>query len=194
MANNLHFDFLAPLYERVIRPPDPQRLIELLDLPAAGWMLDAGGGTGRVAAHLCPLVDRLVIGDLSLPMAQQAGLKGCIMPSQMRVERLPFTDGFFQRILVVDAFHHFGDQPGAVSELVRVLAPGGTLVFEEPDIRRLGVKLIALGELLALMGSRFRDPVDMQAMIAARGVETRIVEEDSTAWILAKKPTRRNIS
>lgn len=192
MANNIHFDFLAPLYERFIRPPDADRLKSLLDLPASGWMLDAGGGTGRAAALLCPLVDRLVVGDLSFPMAQQAGRKGCILPAQVRVERLPFEDGRFTRILVVDAFHHFSDQPGALRELARVLAPGGRLLIEEPDIRRFGVKLIALAERLALMGSRFRSPEEMRVMAAALGLDARVELDGPTAWITAQKPLNRS--
>ena len=187
MANNIHFDFLAPLYERFIRPPDATRLSELLELPGNGWMLDAGGGTGRVASLLCPLVERLVISDLSFPMTQQARVKGCVLPTQARVERLPFVDGRFDRILVVDAFHHFGDQPGALGELVRVLAPGGRLVIEEPDIRRFAVKLIALAELLALMNSRFRSPAQMRAMVAAHGLDARVEIDGPTAWIIATK-------
>jgi ubiquinone/menaquinone biosynthesis C-methylase UbiE len=115
MATNRHFDFLAPLYDRLIRPPDPEQIRALLDLPASGWVLDAGGGTGRVSALLCPLVERLVVCDLSFAMLSQShnkreGEQGhCIVPSQARVERLPFPDGCFSRILVVDAFHHFGD-------------------------------------------------------------------------------------
>ncbi|MBN1371311.1 MAG: class I SAM-dependent methyltransferase [Anaerolineaceae bacterium] len=188
MANNIHFDFLAPLYERFIRPPDAARLSGLLELPGDGWMLDAGGGTGRVASLLCPLVERLVISDLSFPMAQQASGKGCVLPTQARVERLPFADDRFDRILVVDAFHHFGDQPGALSELVRVLAPGGRLVIEEPDIRRFAVKLIALAELLALMNSRFRSPAQIRAMAAAHGLDARVEIDGPTAWIIAVKP------
>ena len=40
-----HFDFLAPLYDRVIRVPEDDRLGELLGLPIAGRLLDAGGGS-----------------------------------------------------------------------------------------------------------------------------------------------------
>lgn len=193
MARNVHFDLLAPLYDRLIRPPDPARLRDLLELPhngppAPGWMLDAGGGTGRVAAQICPHVQRLVISDLSQPMLRQAGLKGCVLPAQARVERLPFRDGRFDRILVVDAFHHFSDQGGAVSELARVLAPGGRLVIEEPDIRRLAVKLIALGEALLMMDSLFRTPEWMRDLLASRGLETRIEIDQATAWIIGIKP------
>jgi ubiquinone/menaquinone biosynthesis C-methylase UbiE len=192
MANNVHFDLIAPLYERVIRPPDPARIAALLDLPASGWLLDAAGGTGRVAAQLCPLVERLVVSDLSLPMLQQVAPKGSadcrIVCSQGRVEHLPFADGQFARILVVDAFHHFSHQLTSLRELARVLQPGGRLLVEEPDIRRFSVKMIALAETLALMGSRFRPPDDMRVMFEAAGLQAHSEDDGAgTAWILGIK-------
>ena len=193
MPINRHFDLLAPLYDRLIAPPDPDRLRALLalpddgDPPAPGWMLDAGGGTGRVSAPLCQLVERLVISDLSLAMLRQAAEKGCVQPLRARVQRLPFPDGCFSRILVVDAFHHFGDQPASAVELARVLAPGGRLVIEEPDIRRPAVKLIALAETLALMGSRFRSPAWMCDQLAALGLRATIETDQGTAWVIASK-------
>lgn len=195
MANNAHFDWLAPLYDRVIRPPDPARIQALLQLPAPGWMLDAAGGTGRVAAQLCPLVDRLIVSDLSLAMLRQASQKedaACLnRRAQARVERLPFADGQFSRILVVDAFHHFSHQQDSLRELARVLQPGGLLLVEEPDIRRAGVKLIALAETLALMNSRFRPPEEMRAMVEAAGLQARAQDDQQgTAWVLGQKAGR----
>ena len=168
-----HFDFLAPIYDRVIGPPDPARLRDLLGLPAPGWLLDAGGGTGRVSAHLRPLVDKLVIGDLSTQMLRQALTKD-ICPAQSRVERLPFPDDTFERVLVVDALHHFQRQPAAIRDLIRVLKPGGRLVIEEPDINQFGVKLVALAEKLLLMGSHFHTPAEIRDMVAAHGLPARI--------------------
>ncbi len=193
MPINRHFDLLAPLYERVIRPPDPARLADLLELPspgqppAAGWMLDAAGGTGRVAGILGGRVERLVICDLSAPMLSKAVQKNCCLPAQARVERLPFPPGWFTRILVVDAFHHFGDQAGAVRELARVLAPGGRLVIEEPDIRHPAVRLIALGEMLMLMDSHFWAPDQMRDLLSSNGLRARVVIDAATAWIIGEK-------
>ena len=47
-----HFDLIASIYDRLIGPPETERLQQLLKLPTDGWLLDGGGGTGRVSAHL----------------------------------------------------------------------------------------------------------------------------------------------
>lgn len=183
-----HFSLLAPLYDRVIPPADPALLRERLRLPTAGRLLDAGGGTGRASAALRDLVDELVLSDLSLKMLNQSRGKGALRPVQARVERLPFPDGSFDRVLVVDAFHHFPFQRHAIVDLLRVLKPGGRLVIEEPDINRFAVKIIAAAEKLALMQSRFHSPGAICDMIAAHGYSAHVESNGSwAAWIIADK-------
>jgi len=183
-----HFGFLAPIYDRVIGPPDPTRLRELLRLPVEGRLLDAGGGTGRVSSQLRPLVDELFINDLSGKMLLQAQEKGMCCPTVVHVEKLPYADNSFERLLVVDALHHFCDQREAIVELVRVLKPGGRLVIEEPDLNRFAVKLIAVAEKVALMRSHFYYPNEIRDMVAAQGIPA-FVETDGrfAAWIIADK-------
>ncbi len=188
MARNFLFDWIAPLYDVVIHSPNAERLEELLALPVDGWMLDAGGGTGRVSAELRPLVGQLVVSDLSHAMLRQAYEKCTRCPARSRVERLPFATDSFERVLVVDALHHFGDQRLAVGELLRVLQPGGRLIIEEPDVRRFLVKLVALGERLALMESRFLPPDQIRELVRAQGFDARIEQEGHIAWIVVDKP------
>jgi len=183
-----HFGLLAPFYERVIPPPDFEQLSGLLDLPVRGRLLDAGGGTGRVSAKLRPLVDDLVVTDFSARMLAQARQKKNLQVCQSQAEELPFADDSFERILVVDALHHFADQKKAISDLARVLKPKGKLVIEEPNIKHFRVKLIALAEKITLMRSHFLYPKDIQAELDSHGLRTRI-EEDSqfTVWVIAEK-------
>jgi ubiquinone/menaquinone biosynthesis C-methylase UbiE len=183
-----HFGILAPFYERVIAAPDVSRLSELLALPVAGRMVDVGGGTGRVCSQLRDMVDELVVTDASLGMLAQAQAKRGLTLSQAQAEALPFADGAFERVLVVDALHHFRDQRQAVAELLRVLKKGGTLVIEEPDLNAFSVKLVALAEKLALMRSHFYYPAQIKAMAEAHGAKARIESNGSiSSWVVVNK-------
>jgi SAM-dependent methyltransferase len=183
-----HFDFLAPIYDRVIPPPEAAPLRQRLRLPAPGRLLEVGGGTGRVAALMRPMVDHVVICDLSSSMLRQGRAKGDCRGLQCFAEWLPFAQASFERVLVVDALHHFGDQRAAVGELWRVLKPGGRLVIEEPDITYLGPKLIKLAEKLALMGSHFYAPAELGAMVSAFDPAAKVESDGvSTVWIMGDK-------
>ena len=183
-----HFKLVAPFYERVIPPPDPGRLEYLLNLPIQGSLLDVGGGTGRVSSQLLPFVGELVLTDVSFGMLRQAKRKGNLLMSLAYAEMLPFQAESFDRILVVDALHHFADQHKAIKELIRVLKPSGRLVIEEPDINHLSVKIIAIMEKLALMGSRFYSPKEIAEIVDGPGLSIRIDSDDKiSAWIIVDK-------
>jgi len=47
-------------------------------------------------------------------------------------ERLPFDDGFFDRVLAIHVLEHLPDLPSALDEVARVLAPGGRFVTVIP--------------------------------------------------------------
>jgi SAM-dependent methyltransferase len=46
--------------------------------------------------------------------------------------RLPFNDGFFDRILAIHVLEHLNDLPRALNEVARLLAPSGTFVTVIP--------------------------------------------------------------
>lgn len=188
MPNNILFDFLGPLYDRVFSQPEPDRLDEPLRLPAQGWLLDLGGGTGRSSDGLQDKIGRRVICDLSFPMLASGRAKGIRNLVQASATDLPFAPGTFERILVVDALHHMPDQPATTAEMLRVLAAGGRLLIEEPDIRLFGVKLIALMETVLLMRSHFHTPDEIRAMAAAGGAGVAVQEDGrGSVWVMADK-------
>ena len=182
---NSHFHFLAPFYDRLIHFTRLEQTLKVLGLPHAGSLLDAGGGTGRVAEALRPHIGSVVVADVSRGMLAQAGQKG-LTATCAESERLPFPDGSFDRVLMVDALHHVVHQGETVRELHRVLKPGGRLVIEEPDLRTFSVKLIAIAEKLALMRSHFLAPNQIAALMPS-SAQVRIESEEYTAWVIAEK-------
>lgn len=182
-----HFTFLAPFYEKVITPKEPTRLQALLDLPVDGKILDAGGGTGRVAQFLAGSAAQVILADLSMGMLQQSDHKPGLLPVCSQSEALPFSDDYFERIIMVDALHHVYNQSKTAQELWRILHPGGKLIIEEPDLRKGVVKLVALAEKMALMRSHFLSPPKIEALFKHLPAATRVVAEGHTAWVIVEK-------
>jgi demethylmenaquinone methyltransferase/2-methoxy-6-polyprenyl-1,4-benzoquinol methylase len=182
-----HFDFLAPFYETFIPPKDPQEIWNFADLPASGALLDAGGGTGRVAQFMRGKVDSIVVVDLSQKMLAETRQKDGLRPICSHTEKLPFADETFARIIMVDALHHVCDQRGTVDELWRTLQPGGRLVIEEPDLRLFGVKLLAIAEKLALMRSHFLSPPHIAELFHSPDARVLIETSKFNAWVIAEK-------
>lgn len=103
-------------------------------------LLDVGCGTGRLAQRLHEQAGkanthstsggmRFCGVDFCRPMLDHAAARD--LPSihfnwvQGESQQLPFADASFDVITCVHSFHHYPDQPGAVREMFRVLAPGG---------------------------------------------------------------------
>ncbi len=163
-----HFNWVAPLYDRVFRWLGHDTLFNHLQVEPGQVVLDIGGGTGRVAAALSGAGARLIVVDPSPGMLSQT-LDKRLLAARAVAEHLPFATSSIDRIYIVDAFHHFADQTAAAGELVRVLRPGGRLVIEEPDLRKLAVKFLAVAEKMALMQSHFYSPPALAGLFSAAG-------------------------
>lgn len=188
MPNNFLFDLLGPFYDHVIGPKEPEALREALNLPSSGWLLDAGGGTGRASAGIREMIDNLVICDLSEPMLREAQAKGIPNLVQASATHLPFAKNTFERIMVIDALHHMPDQKETLGEMLRTLKKNGRLLIEEPDIRLFAVKMIALFEKLVLMKSTFHSPIKIKEMAETFGAKVQIGSDGKgSAWIMAEK-------
>jgi demethylmenaquinone methyltransferase/2-methoxy-6-polyprenyl-1,4-benzoquinol methylase len=149
------FHRLAPFYDYLIRPPQADRLWDLLELSPDSFILDLGGGTGRVSHYFAQLGAKVVICDINVSMLRQTKRKGGLMPLRADAARLPFFSETFDAVLVVDALHHFLKPQQAVREALRVLKPRGRFLIEEQDINRFLIKLVRTAERIVGLHSYF---------------------------------------
>jgi ubiquinone/menaquinone biosynthesis C-methylase UbiE len=182
-----HFDFLAPFYDRFIKTKDLSKLIQLIDLPTNGNLLDAGGGTGRISIGLATLTGSTIIADLSLGMLRQAAGKNGVVMLCSHTEALPFPDSSFDRVIMIDALHHVCNHQETADELWRVLKPAGRIVIEEPDINKPVIWIVALFEKLALMRSHFISYRRISHLFAHPNAHIAVEKEGYTAWIIVTK-------
>jgi SAM-dependent methyltransferase len=145
-------------------------------LPITSSLTNYWAGRKRHSRDLC---------DASPGMARQTQAKG-LSTVLCDVTRLPFASGSADRVLVVDAFHHFVApspelaQPAAAQELLRALASRGRMVIEEPDVTHRSVRLIVWMERLLLMGSRFLTPRQLVTLFQTAGAPRVDVHLDGT--------------
>jgi len=181
-----HFGFIAPLFSRVSYS-SLEMMLEQAALPTPGRVLDAGGGTGRVANAIRGYAREVIIADPSFGMLRQVDQTRLGLACA-NSELLPFPDESFERVIMVDALHHVIDQRHVAREMYRVLEPGGRIVIEEPDIRTFGVKMIAVAEKLLLMRSHFLSPAEIANLFSFDSAKTSIHATEGNAWVVIEKP------
>ncbi len=143
------WNFAAPAYDqgclqRLVYKPAQDEVIAALRRHGATQIADVACGTGiltdRIQQELRP--DEVYGLDMSDGMLARARRRSDLVRwKSAPAEELPFADGFLDAVVSTSAFHFF-DQPAALAEFHRVLAPGGivavTAVIPTPgDTRKL---------------------------------------------------------
>lgn len=94
--------------------------------PPGRRTLDVGCGEGRLTRHLASLGHRIVGIDASTTLVEAA--KQSAPDMDLRVANaaaLPFDDGGFDRVVSFMCLHDVDDLAAAITEIARVLEPGG---------------------------------------------------------------------
>jgi SAM-dependent methyltransferase len=129
----------APLEMATMLPA--ARLVTFAGVMPAQKVLDVGCGTGVVAVTAARLGAKVTGLDLTPELLERARYNSQTAKVEVDwhegdVEKLPFEDGKFD--VVLSQFGHiFAPRPAlAISEMLRVLKPGGTIAFSTwpPDL------------------------------------------------------------
>ena len=136
---SLYGRFFAAVYDRSVAHAEDlgmrDRRRSLL-AGAEGRVLEIGAGTGLNLLLYPASVDHLTVTEPEAPMLQRlhdraATLDRPVEVVQAPAERLPFADDTFDRVVSTLALCTVDDLPGALAEVRRVLAPGGSLLLVE---------------------------------------------------------------
>ncbi|WP_201750093.1 class I SAM-dependent methyltransferase [Tautonia marina] len=108
--------------------------------PASGDWLDVGTGTALIPITLCQQTSdcRILGTDLAeqmLLLGQQnvndAGLGQRIRLDRVDAKAMPYPDQSFEVVLSNSIIHHIPNPLAVMSEMVRLVAPGGTLFVRD---------------------------------------------------------------
>jgi len=135
MAESIPFDRIAHRYEETRGGLERgRRFAATIDanLASGSRVLEIGVGTAAVAAPLAEFGHRVTGLDLSLAMLELGveRLSGALMFADAQV--LPIADASVDAVLAVWAVHVVGDQEAMLSEVARVVTPGGLFLVVSP--------------------------------------------------------------
>ena len=105
-----------------------------------GEILDVGTGTARIPIALCRADERAAVVALDLAetmlVLARRNLAEAALGGRIRLERgdgkgIAHPDGSFEAVLSNTIVHHIPDPAPALSEMARLVAPGGTLFLRD---------------------------------------------------------------
>jgi ubiquinone/menaquinone biosynthesis C-methylase UbiE len=164
---------LAPAYDLpflqqwVYRPPHDE-VIAVLREHQARRIADIACGTGilsdRIERELHP--DEIYGVDMSDGMLNQARARSNrVQWLRGPAEQLPFDDGALDAVVTTSAFHFF-DQPAALREFHRVLAPGGLVAVATLSARQ---PLLQIPSASTWKPQHNPSPAEMRALFEGAG-------------------------
>jgi SAM-dependent methyltransferase len=134
MKRQVDYDSVAPDYDRRYRdngyPGTTRFVLEHIADRAGVEVLEVGCGTGHWLSLMSEAGARVAGLDHSAGMLEKARARVPQAALELgTAEALPWPDGAFERVVCINALHHFPDKVEFVREAWRVLRPGGRLLI-----------------------------------------------------------------
>ena len=143
----------------VLAPRDGERILEIG--PGTGYYtLELADWVGTGAVEILDIQQEML--DHTMARAAERGV-GNLTPTRGDAATLPYPDARFDAVVMITTLGEIPDRESAISEIVRVLRPGGRLV---------------VGELFG--DPHFTTPGDLERLGRASGLR---LEERSGPWI-----------
>jgi SAM-dependent methyltransferase len=164
--------------------------IDWLDVPEGGVALDVGAGPGSITTALAHAAgpDGLALGvDISEPMLARA-VHAAAGPQvgflRADAQRLPFRDETFDVAVSIAVLQLIPDPAAALSEIARVLKPGGRLAVMVPTLR----PPVDLWRALPTGGAHVFGEDEVGDILESRGfTSVRVKSVGTFQWVRGKR-------
>jgi SAM-dependent methyltransferase len=118
-----------------------ESLCEILPIEAGMRILDLGCGNAMTSIFLAKefgaqiwATDLWIAAAANLDRIQAAGVERLVVPIHAEAHALPYTKGFFDVIVSVDAYHYFGTDDLYLGYVVEFLRAGGQIGVVAPAL------------------------------------------------------------
>jgi ubiquinone/menaquinone biosynthesis C-methylase UbiE len=153
---DFEFDLQASCYENMLGPSHKHYMKQKMDLLLrcirekglnTKTILDVGCGTGEIERNLANRLEMIGV-DLAVSMLRVAKdrYRDCEF-LRASCNKLPFRDGAFTMVLVVNVLHHLklSNRQAFFSEVSKTLAPGGHVVVFEHNPKNPFTRIVVRG-------------------------------------------------
>lgn len=181
-----YFDIISPVFNKLA--PGAKKSFEkinaLVGVAKTDRILDLGGGGGRIAEFFINKVEKITVADSSRGMIRQCKKHKEIDCVLANAESLPFGNEYFNKIIMVDAFHHFYNQEKVAREAIRVLKKKGKIFIEEFNPKKPAGFLIYLFERALRMNSYFHTPESLSALWMKHNLDIKMLRKERAVYYL----------
>lgn len=134
------FDRLSKNFPRRVAPSDGRaKSLVFLENLNGKKVLDVGCGTGRFAKLIKQKYPRSSIYCLDISEKMLKGLPPSIKTKTSSMLNLPWGDGFFDGVYAIESLEHAIRTEKAISEMARVLKPGGKILIVDKNMKKDGI-------------------------------------------------------